>query len=104
MILAKEVEPVVARLFNTAIREVDYEVARALGLEDVVEIVRALVVSMARRRLPRAGEAKLGALKGTEPAVAPKPARSRRSEKHSSKLQGSTSGLSPSNARHSITL
>ena len=60
--------------------------ARVLGLEDVVEIDRALVVSVARRRLSRAGEAKPGALKGTETAVAPKLARSRRSEKHSSKL------------------
>jgi len=84
-LIGKEVERVVAGLFNTVIREVDYEVARILGFEDVVEVVRALVVSMARRRLSRAGEAKLGALKGAKPAVAPKPARSRRSEKHSSK-------------------
>ena len=84
-LVGREVERVVAGLFNTAIREVDYEVARVLGLEDVVEVVRALVVSMARRRLSRAGEAKPGALKGTESAVAQKPARPRRSEKHSSK-------------------
>ena len=80
----REVEQGVAGLFNTVIKEVDCEVARVLGLEDAVEIVRALAISMARRRLLRAGEAKLGSLKGSE-LVAPKPARSRRSERHSSK-------------------
>ena len=84
-LVGREVKQGVAGLFNTVIKEVDYEVARALGLEDLVEMVRTLVITMARRRLSRAGEAKLGALKGTEPAVAPKPARSRRSERHSSK-------------------
>jgi len=81
----REVEQEVAGLFDTVIKEVDYEVARVLGLEDVVEMLRALVISMAGRRLSRAGEAKLGSLKGSEPIVTLKPARSRKSEKPSSK-------------------
>jgi len=53
-------------LFNTVIREIDYEVARVLGLENLVEPVRAMILEMARRRLSRAGEAKREAVKGTE--------------------------------------
>jgi len=70
--LAKEltgssnVKPGVEGLFNTVIREIDYEVARVLGLENLVEPVRAMVLEMARRRLSRAGEAKREAVKGTE--------------------------------------
>ena len=40
------------------IREVDYEVARILGLESLVEPVRTLVLAMAGRRLVRAQEAR----------------------------------------------
>jgi type I restriction-modification system DNA methylase subunit len=70
--LAKEltgrsnVKPEVEGLFNTVIREIDHEVARILGLENLVEPVRAVVLEMARRRLSRAGEAKREAVKGTE--------------------------------------
>ncbi|MCQ4448958.1 MAG: SAM-dependent methyltransferase, partial [Sulfolobales archaeon] len=60
------VKPGVEGLFNTVIREIDYEVARVLGLENLVEPVRAMVLEMARRRLSRAGEAKREAVKGTE--------------------------------------
>jgi len=66
-------------LFNTVIKEIDYEVARVLGLEDAVEYVRALALDLAKRRLGRAGEAKPGALKGSEEYVElKKPKRGRR--------------------------
>jgi type I restriction-modification system DNA methylase subunit len=60
------VKPGVEGLFNTVIREIDHEVARVLGLENLVEPVRAVVLEMARRRLSRGGEAKREAVKGTE--------------------------------------
>jgi len=55
--------------FNTVIKEIDYEVAKILGLEDTVEYVRALVVELARRRLGRAGEVRPGALRGSAERV-----------------------------------
>jgi type I restriction-modification system DNA methylase subunit len=61
-----DVKPGVEGLFNTVIREIDHEVARILGLENLVELVRAVVLEMVRRRLSRAGEAKREAVKGTE--------------------------------------
>ena len=63
---SSNVKPGVEGLFNTVIREIDYEVARVLGLENLVEPVRTMVLEMARRRLSRAGEAKPEAVKGTE--------------------------------------
>jgi len=53
-------------LFNTVIKEIDYEVARILGLEHLVETVRAMVLELVSRRLARAREAKREAIKGTE--------------------------------------
>jgi len=53
-------------LFNTVIKKIDYEIARILGLEHLVETVRAMVQELVRRRLARAGEAKREAIKGTE--------------------------------------
>jgi hypothetical protein len=44
-----DVRPGVQGLFNTVIREIDYEVARILGLEHLVEPIRALVLTLARR-------------------------------------------------------
>jgi hypothetical protein len=61
-----DVKPGVPGLFNTVIKEIDYEVARVLGLEHLVETVRALVIDLARRRLSRAGEARREAIKGME--------------------------------------
>jgi len=52
-------------LFNTVIKDIDYEVARILGLEHLVETVRAMVLELVSRRLARAGEAKREAIKGT---------------------------------------
>jgi hypothetical protein len=48
------------------IREIDYEVARILGLEGLVEAIRAMVLELAKRRLSRAREAKREAVKGSE--------------------------------------
>ncbi|MCQ4450395.1 MAG: N-6 DNA methylase [Sulfolobales archaeon] len=87
--LAKEltgssnVKPGVEGLFNTVIREIDYEVARVLGLENLVEPVRAMVLEMARRRLSRAGEAKREAVKGTEESLEPREPKRRRGRRRS---------------------
>jgi len=84
--LAKEltgsssVKPGVEGLFNTVIREIDHEVARVLGLENLVEPVRAVVLEMVRRRLSRASEAKREAVKGTEELLEPRKPRRRRGE------------------------
>ncbi len=51
-------------LFNTVIREIDYEIARVLGLEHIVDYVRSMVIELVKRRLSRAGEAKTSAIKG----------------------------------------
>jgi len=53
-------------LFNTVIKDIDHEVGRILGLENIVESARAMVLEMARRRLSRAGEARRGAIRGSE--------------------------------------
>jgi len=76
----KEVKLDIGGLFNTVIKEIDYEVAKILGLEDIVEVVRSLVLDMVRRRLARVGEAKPSVLKGSEEVVElRKPRRSRKS-------------------------
>ncbi|MFP3172864.1 MAG: N-6 DNA methylase, partial [Acidilobus sp.] len=72
-----DVKPGVEGLFNTVIREIDYEVARVLGLENLVEPVRAMLLEMVRRRLSRAGEAKPEAMKGTEELLEPRKPRRR---------------------------
>jgi hypothetical protein len=70
--LAKElpsvsnVRPGIEGLFNTIIKEIDYEVARILGLEGLVEAIRAMVLELAKRRLSRAQEAEREAVKGSE--------------------------------------
>ena len=61
----REVRPEVKGIFNTVIKEIDYEIAKILGIEYLVETVRSMVIEMARRRLLRAGEVK-EVLKGTE--------------------------------------
>ena len=45
-----DVRPGIQGLFNTVIREADYEVARILGLEHLVEPIRTLALAMARRK------------------------------------------------------
>jgi hypothetical protein len=67
-----DVRPGVQGLFNTVIREIDYEVARILGLEHLVEPVRALVLTLAGRRLARAQEARREAIVGEEREVEPR--------------------------------
>jgi len=84
-LVGREVEQEVAGLFNTVIKEIDYEVARLLSLENMVEAVRALVITMAKRRLSRASEAKPSVLRSSEPTVAQRPSRSRRSREADSK-------------------
>jgi len=76
----REVRPGVEGLFNTVIKEIDYEVARILGFEDpLVEAARSLVLDMARRRLARAGEARPSAIRGSEEGTElRKPRRGRR--------------------------
>lgn len=63
----REVKPGIQGLFNTVIKDIDYEVGRILRLSNAeVEAVRTLVVDMVRRRLSRAGEARPEALRGSE--------------------------------------
>ncbi len=64
-----DIKPGVEGLFSTVIREIDYEVAKVLGLEGLVETARTTVLELARRRLSRAGEAKREAVKGSEGLV-----------------------------------
>uniref|UniRef100_A0A7J3Z9D4 Site-specific DNA-methyltransferase (adenine-specific) n=1 Tax=Ignisphaera aggregans TaxID=334771 RepID=A0A7J3Z9D4_9CREN len=73
----------VAGLFNTVIKEIDCEVARVLGLEHLVETIRALVLDLVKRRLSRAREAKREAIEGSERLREPQ--RSRRREGESSR-------------------
>jgi type I restriction-modification system DNA methylase subunit len=70
-------------LFNTIIKEIDYEIAKLLGLENLVENIRTLVLDMTKRRLSRAKEAKREAIKGSEELIKiekPKTKRSRDDE------------------------
>ncbi|MEM4912752.1 MAG: N-6 DNA methylase [Desulfurococcaceae archaeon] len=54
-------------LFNTVIKEIDYEIGKILGFSTgIVDAVRNLVVDMAKRRLARAREAKPEAIRGEE--------------------------------------
>jgi hypothetical protein len=73
-----DVRPGIQGLFNTVIREIDYEVARILGLEHLVEPLRALALAMARRRLVRAREARREAIIGEEREVELRGRRARR--------------------------
>jgi hypothetical protein len=73
-----DVRPGIQGLFNTVIREVDYEVARILGLEHLIEPIRALVLTLAGRRLARAQEARREAIVGEEREVEPRGRRARR--------------------------
>jgi type I restriction-modification system DNA methylase subunit len=53
-------------LFNTIIKEIDHEISRILGIEDLVENIRAIVLDLVERRLCRAEEAKRETIKGSE--------------------------------------
>jgi hypothetical protein len=60
------------------IKEADYEVARILGLEHLIEPIRALVLTLAGRRLARAREARREAIVGEEREAVPRGRRARR--------------------------
>jgi hypothetical protein len=60
------------------IREADYEVARILGLEHLIEPIRALVLTLAGRRLTRAQEARKETIVGEEREAEPRRRRARR--------------------------
>ena len=62
----KDVKPGIKGLWNTVIREIDYEVARILGFEEIAEPLRTILLELIRRRLARAGKARPETLKGTE--------------------------------------
>ncbi|HIQ10413.1 MAG TPA: hypothetical protein EYH26_00340, partial [Pyrodictium sp.] len=62
----KEVRPGVKGLWNTVIKEIDYEIAKILGLEEIVENLRTILLELVKRRLARAREAKPETLKGSE--------------------------------------
>jgi len=80
-----DIEKNVDGLFNTVIKEIDYEIARILGLENLVENIRTLVLDMIKRRLSRAKEAKREAIKGSEELVEVKKPKIKRSKEDKSK-------------------
>jgi hypothetical protein len=65
-------------LFNTVIREIDYEIASILGLEHLVETIRTMMLELVRRRLARAQEARREAIVGEEREVELRGRRARR--------------------------
>lgn len=62
MASVSNIRPGIEGLFNTVIKEIDYEVARILGLEGLVEAIRAMILELAKRRLSRALQAILHGL------------------------------------------
>ena len=60
------------------IGEIDCEVVRILGLEHLVEHIRTLALTLARRRLSRAQEARREAIVGEEREMGPRGRRARR--------------------------
>jgi type I restriction-modification system DNA methylase subunit len=68
----------VVGLFNTVIKEIDYEIGRILGLDgSVVEATRSLVLELSRRRLSRAQRAEVEAIRGTDEQAVRRPRRRR---------------------------
>jgi hypothetical protein len=86
-----DVRPGVEGLFNTVIREIDNEIARILGLEGLVETIRAMVLELVKRRLSRAQEAKREAMKGSEELPKLEKPKKKRSEE--TKAKGKTKSL-----------
>lgn len=80
----KDVERKVDGIFNTIIKEIDYEIGRILGVENMVEIIRTLVIEHARRRLSRVLAPKQSALKGSEPIAELRPEKTKRKSKSGS--------------------
>ncbi len=60
----KEAKEGIEGLFNTVIKEIDYEIARILDLEDLVEIIRSTVIDLMKRRLARSKKARPEAIRG----------------------------------------
>jgi hypothetical protein len=73
--LAKEltgrnnIKPNIQGLFNTIIKEIDYEVKKILGLNLDVENIRTLVLTLIARRLSRAQEAKSETITSEEKGI-----------------------------------
>jgi type I restriction-modification system DNA methylase subunit len=73
--LAKEltgrnnIKPNIQGLFNTIIKEIDYEVAKILKLDFDVENIRNLVLTLIARRLSRAREAKSETITSEEKGI-----------------------------------
>jgi type I restriction-modification system DNA methylase subunit len=61
-----DIESGIQGIFNTVVKEIDEKIASILEVEALVEPVRTMIVELARRRLSRAMEARLDALKGSE--------------------------------------
>jgi len=75
---SSDVRPGIEGLFNTIIKEIDYEIARILGLEHLVETIRTMMLELVRRRLARSQEARREAIVGEEREVEPRGRRARR--------------------------
>jgi len=62
----RDVEANVIGLYSTTIKEIDYEIARILKIEHLIEAIRVLVIELIKRRLSRTGKAEREAIKGSE--------------------------------------
>jgi type I restriction-modification system DNA methylase subunit len=61
-----DIESGIQGIFNTVVKEIDEKIAEILEVEALVEPIRTMIVELARRRLSRAMEVKLDALRGSE--------------------------------------
>jgi type I restriction-modification system DNA methylase subunit len=62
----EDIESEIQGIFNTVVKEIDEKIAEILEVEALVEPIRTMIVELARRRLSRAMEVKLDALRGSE--------------------------------------
>lgn len=63
-LMGREVRGEVRGLWNTIIKEIDYKIASILGLENIIEAMRTILLELIKRRLARTKEAKPTAVKG----------------------------------------
>jgi hypothetical protein len=64
--VGKNVRKGVEGLFDTIIKEIDYEVAKILEFEHLLESIRTMVLEMTKRRLSRALGPRPEVIKGSE--------------------------------------
>lgn len=89
----KDVKEGVIGLFNTVIEEMDYEIARVLDIEPLVESIRTMILELARRRLSRTMESKHRILKGSEELFIKPKGKAREKRRKESKVSTDTKRL-----------